>query len=468
MPEPPAPRPLLASLLALALLASCDEPEPTPSDSGRATRDAGDEGTDAGPPDEICHADPGPSPEAPDPGPAAPPPELDCGTPELPEGTPLWRYPYLQSVTGSSARIAWTSTGGGRGVVRFAPSPEGPWTEVEAVAEEFPRDRTQQPEDYVAYDATLEGLSPSSAYCYEVVEDGVVLARNLRFDTAWRGTDRPVRILALGDSGSGSDDQRALRDAFMEQEFDVFLHLGDMAYNSGLFTEFEERFFEVYRDFMHRVPVFPTMGNHEFKTRSGQPYLDVYYLFEQAWREEDQERYYSFDYGNVHFTCLDSNDGTLVPIYLDVNGRMDDDMFDWMIEDITGSDADWKIVFMHHPFYSSSERGVRWSNVDRFRRLLEEAGVDLILVGHDHHYERTVPLVGRCTSPEPNGITEIIAGGGGSSLRTIEYPDSWYSDTTYNADYSFLRLDVHGCGLHGQAFNTAGEVVDDFRLDGCD
>jgi hypothetical protein len=146
---------------------------------------------------------------------------------------------------------------------------------------------------------------------------------------------------------------------------------------------------------------------------------------------------------------------------------MDDDMFDWMIEDIGGSDADWKIVLMHHPFYSSSERGVRWSNVDRFRRVLEEAGADLILIGHDHHYERTVPLVGRCTAPEPSGITEIIAGGSGSSLRTIENRDQWFSATTYNSDYSFLRLDVHGCGLHGQAFNTAGEVVDDFRLYGC-
>ncbi|HJL15948.1 MAG TPA: metallophosphoesterase family protein [Sandaracinaceae bacterium LLY-WYZ-13_1] len=458
--------PVLAAALALSV--SCDGGSDPEVDSGPGTPDAGDEDRDSGPPPEVCQADPGPGPEPPDPGDAAPPPELDCGTPEFPDGTPLWRYPYLQSVTRTSARIAWTSTAGGEGVLRWAPGPDGPWTEVSATAESFPTSRTGQAEDYVAFDATVEGLEANSAYCYEIVEDGTVLARNLRFDTAWEGTDRPVRILALGDSGDSSDAQFAVRDAFMEQDYDVFLHLGDMAYNDGRFDEFEPHFFGAYRDTLHRIPVFPTMGNHEFITNSGQPYLDVYYLFEQAWQERDQERYYSFDYGNIHFTSLDSNEGTLIPIYLDTNGRNDNDMFDWLIDDIGGSDADWKIVFMHHPFYSSSERGVRWSNVDRFRSLLEEAGVDLILVGHDHHYERTVPLRGRCTSPEPDGITEIIAGGGGRSLRTIEDTTRWYSATSFNTDYSFLRLDVHGCRLHGQAFDTASNVVDDFVLNGCD
>lgn len=458
---------ILSSILLCALvLVSCDdEPEP---DAGPET----DAGMDAGVDLTECRApvDDEPPP-IPDPGTPSAPPALDCGVPEVPEATGLWRWPYLERATPTSVGVAWTSRTGGTAVIRYAADPTGPWTEVEATAEMFPVSRTGQAEDYVAYDVSVDGLEPNTAYCYEVVEDGVVLARNLRFDTAWRGTDRPVRILAIGDSGSGSENQMAVRDAFMAREFDVFLHLGDMAYGDGTFDEFEQRFFEPYQGLMHRVPVFPTMGNHEFKTDNGQPYRDVYHLFEQALREQDQELYYSFDYGNIHFTVLDSNDNTLLPIYLDINGRNQDDMFDWMMDDITSSDADWKIVSMHHPFYSSSERFVRSAGIERFRSLLEEAGVDLILVGHDHHYERTMPLRGNCTTPEPSGITEIIAGGAGASLRTIRELDEdeyWFSRTAYNDDYSYLSLEVHGCGLHGQAFNTENVVVDDFMLNGCD
>ncbi|MEZ4337002.1 MAG: metallophosphoesterase family protein [Sandaracinaceae bacterium] len=456
-------------ILTLLLVAGCEE---TPAVSDDAGTDAGtgpaDAGFDAAPSPEECQAEPGPGPAIPDPGTPTPGPVLDCGVPEIVDGTSLWRWPYLESATGTSVRVAWTTRNtGGRGVVRFAPGPAGPWTEIEAATELFEATRTAQGTDYMAYDATLSSLSPGTAYCYEIVEDGEVLARNLRFETAWSGTERPVRMLVIGDSGSGSENQYAVRDAFMTQDFDIFLHMGDMAYGSGRYDEFEANFFDVYQDLMHRVPVFPTIGNHEYVTNVGRPYRDVYHTLENVWRDEDRELYYSFDYGNIHFTALDSNEATLIPIYLDTNDRMTDDMFDWMIDDITSSDAEWKIVFMHHPFYSSSERGIRTNNIVRFRSLLEQAGVDLILVGHDHHYERTHPLLNGCTATEPDGVTEIIAGGSGASIRTIE-TDGWFSATAYNADYSYLMLEVHGCGLHGQAFNTANEVVDDFELNGCD
>lgn len=457
-----------APLVALALVLGCEETPPVPME------DAGpppipDAGFDAAPsPEECMGAAMGTPPEIPDPGTPVPGPVLDCGTPEIVAGTSLWRWPYLESATQTSVRIAWTTRNtGGRGVVRYATSPAGPWTEVEAATELFEATRTAQAEDYVAYDATLGGLIAGSAYCYEIVEDGVVLARNLRFETAWLGAERPVRMLVLGDSGTGSDGQLAVRDALMEGQYDLFLHMGDMAYGDGRYDEFEAYFFDVYRDLMHSVPVFPAIGNHEYITNVGRPYRDVYHLLENAWREEDRELYYSFDYGNIHFTCLDSNEASLIPIYLDTNGRMTDDMFDWMIDDITGSDAEWKIVFMHHPFYSSSERGIRTNNIERFRVLLEQAGVDLILAGHDHHYERTNPLRDGCNAMLPDGLPEIIAGGSGASLRTIA-EDRWFSARAYNDDYTYLELEVHGCGLHGRAINSAREVVDEFDLYGCD
>ena len=211
-------------------------------------------------------------------------PEIDCGEPLFAEDSGLRRYPYLQSVSGTSARVAWTTTNDGAGSVRVAPSIDGPWTEVTAASTLFEMAYTTDSVDYWAYDSTLTDLEPNAAYCYEVVEDGATLASGVGFTTAWDDANRPVRILAFGDSGNFSPEQLGLRDQMLGRSFDVFLHLGDMAYGDGTFPEFEERVFLAYRDLLHRVPTYPAPGNHEYGTPGAQPYLDVYYLWEQALR----------------------------------------------------------------------------------------------------------------------------------------------------------------------------------------
>lgn len=407
------------------------------------------------------------SPE--DPGTPAPGPELDCGTPTFPDGTSLRRYPYLQSITKTTARIAWTATNATDGVVRFSSDADGPWTDVPAIGEEFDVERTDDTEDYVGFDAELDGLDPNAAYCYEVVVDGVTVASGLRLHTSWDGDERPVRILAFGDSGRASPEQLALRDVFMQHEFDVFLHLGDMAYSDGRHDEFEEKVFGVYRDFMHAVPSYPTIGNHEYGTDDAQPYLDVYYLWEQAYRPRDIERYYSFDYGNVHFVSLDSNDETTLPIQLDFDERVDDDMVDWLRDDLAASDAPWKIAFFHHPPFSLYEsRGDEPAVLNHILPALSEGGVDLIMVGHDHHYARSHPVRGDCRVPGGEGaIPFILVGSGGTSLHPIEEDDPWYVAAANDQIHAFLSFTVHGCSGVGTAIGLDGRPIDDFVIDGC-
>ncbi|MFT5434212.1 MAG: hypothetical protein ACI9OJ_004925, partial [Myxococcota bacterium] len=253
--------------------------------------------------------------------------DVACGDPSFSMVGGLRRYPYLQTVTGSEARVVWTATLEGGGAIEWSTGDE--WTRMEATRELFDVERTLGEVDYWSYEARLTGLVAGQTYCYRVVLDEVTIASGLHFTTAWSDPDRPLRILAFGDSGTGSVDQLALRDRMMEHEFDVFLHLGDMAYGSGTFSEFEKHMFEIYRDIMHGVPMWPTMGNHEFKTQAGQPYLDVFSLPEVAVREEETERYYSFDYGNVHLVSVDSNDSQLVLSALyDISGEPS--MFKWL------------------------------------------------------------------------------------------------------------------------------------------
>lgn len=449
----------LAVSIALALVGagcSCDggEPEADAGRDGGPRRDAGprDGGPDAPPPD-------APPPDAPraDTGPII----TECGTPSFP-GADLRRQPYLQSVTSTSARVAWTTRSGGTPRVRFWRGTD-PSTVVTASSEAFARARTGDTEDYVAHDALLTGLVADGHYCYEVLDGDTVLATGLRLHSAWTAPNA-IRILAFGDSGDGSTAQRALRDEMLVHEFDVFLHLGDMAYGAGRFTEFEANVFGIYEGFLHSVPTYPAIGNHEYMTGRAQPYLDVYYLFEQALRPADQERYYSFDYGDVHFIALDSNPEMLATL----SSTSTDDMLDWARADLAATDATWRIAFFHHPPYSSGAHGSDEALWDDVLPLLEDGGIDLVLVGHDHHYERSVPITdgAAAAAGDVEAITYIVAGAGGASLR--DAPGDWFTANVNDSVNNFLLLDIDGCDAHGEAIDQNGSVVDSFDLDGCE
>ena len=392
-------------------------------------------------------------------GDGEPAPVLDCGTPTFSD-TGVRRYPYLQDVQQESVRVVWTSTNAGAGKVRWAEGPEGPWQEVDASSRAWTTDITEDTEDYTEYEATLDELVPSSAYCYEVLVDDQVVASNLRFDTSWPSNGRKVRILAFGDSGNASAEQAALRDEFLKHDFDVFLHLGDMAYGDGRYTEFEERVFTMYRDLLHRTPTWPTIGNHEYGIANGQPYVDVYHLPEMALQEADQERYYSFDVGDVHFVSLDSNTEMLLKVLAPNN------MLDWLRQDLEATDKTWKIVFFHHPPFSSSERTANLQIQLLINPILEEHGVDAVLCGHDHHYERSVPIADAQPTPrDMGGIPYFVVGSGGAGLRTAS--GDWFTASVNDQKHAFLDLEIDGCNAHGKSVALDGEVIDEFDIAGC-
>jgi len=387
-----------------------------------------------------------------------------CGFATFPSAG-LARHPYLQSTTPSSVRIAWTTTdaAGGAPSVRYATSPDGPWTLVDATSELFPTSRTGQRGDYTAHDATLSGLTPDTTYCYEVRAGETVIGSGLALHTAWTGNTRPLTIIALGDSGTGLPGQKRLRDVLLEQEFDVFLHLGDIAYQDGSHRQLEDYFFTIYEDVLHGVPTFPTIGNHEYETELGQPYLDVYYLFEQARRPADRERYYAFDYGDVHIVSLDSNPEMLAT----VDDTSTDDMIDWLTDDLSTSTATWKIAIFHHPMYTSTGRTPSSDLRTKVLPVLEAGGIDLVLAGHVHNYERSVPMRGGAPAPtDLDAITYIVSGAGGAPLEPTMESDIFAASNS--ADYSFLKLTIDGCTAQAASIADDGSTVDSFELNGCE
>ena len=203
-----------------------------------------------------------------------------------------------------------------------------------------------------------------------------------------------MRFIAFGDSGGGGSDQTALRDQMATVPFDFMIHTGDIAYDGGTRAAFEERFFRVYADFLKYFPVFPASGNHEYDTEDAAPFREVFVLPENG-GPEGIERWYSFDWGDVHFVALDSE-------------RTGPVQAAWLDADLTANQLPWTIVYWHKPPFSSGEHGSDGASRAHFVPILEKHKVPLVLNGHDHDYERTTPQ---------NGVTYVVTGGGGIGVR---------------------------------------------------
>jgi acid phosphatase type 7 len=340
-------------------------------------------------------------------------------------GVTLTRGPYLQSVTATSAIIVWRTDRPGSSRVDYG---VGDYTR----SIDLPDPKTE-------HVVTLTDLITGTEVLYRVSTNGVELASGA-FRTA-AGPDRAFSFAVIGDSGIGSTAQVAVADRMVALDPNFMLHTGDVVYPDGQADGYDPFFFQPYQTLARRAPVFPTLGNHDYHTQNGQPYIEAFYLPHN--NSTSTERYYSFGWGNAHFTALDFNTGP------------DAEQLEWLKSDLAAADQTWKIVFYHQAIYSSGPHGHEgW--VEAKRQLLapifEQYDVDLVLNGHDHDYERTQPI---------NGVVYIVSGGGGASLYQVNpQPFSAYAETTYHT--VFVR--INGCTLTLEAVKPDGIVFDTTTL----
>ncbi|HYD48774.1 MAG TPA: metallophosphoesterase family protein, partial [Terriglobales bacterium] len=303
------------------------------------------------------------------------------------------RGPYLQLGTPTSVVVRWRTDAPVESVVRYGTSA--------AVLDRSAVVAGERTEHAVE----LKGLEPATTYYYAIGAGGIVLAGgdgDHAFTTApAAGSSTDARIWVIGDSGTGGANARAVRDAFDrvndDAPPDLWLMLGDNAYEDGTDAEYQAAVFDMYPRQLRRAVLWPTLGNHdavaaESATQSG-PYYDIFTLPAQAEAggvPSGTEAYYSFDYGNVHFVCLDSQESDRSP-----NGAM----LSWLEDDLLANDAHWTIAFWHHPPYSkgSHNSDAEQKLIDMRQNalpILESFGVDLVLAGHSHSYERSYLLDG--------------------------------------------------------------------------
>jgi len=335
------------------------------------------------------------------------------------------RDPYLQKMTTNSVEVLWTTASTDTPMIRVK-DPSG----VE-IGQFAPRidEQSDRPE-FDQYVTSIEGLEPDSIYCYEIQGPNGNWLEATGFRTAPdESSERPIRIVTIGDLGTQTSDQFAVLDAMSNVEYDLVLVAGDLAYEKGTLSDHENNFFAVYSEVLRSVPFFVISGNHDYAA-DGAVFREVFSLPENG-GSDGVERWYSFDWGNTHITALDTE-------------QVNDVQAEWLDQDLAATDKEWKIAFLHRPPYSSGSHGSTSSVQNLFVPAFERYGVNLVLAGHDHDYERT---------QEINGVTYVVTGSAGRGTRPVgsssftEYSEAvaHFSHITMNSvDLSLHAIDATG------------------------
>jgi hypothetical protein len=196
--------------------------------------------------------------------------------------------------------------------------------------------------------------------------------------------------------------------------------LGDNAYPRGTDSEYQAAVFDMYPTVLAQTAVWPTLGNHDAISSSSVsqsgPYYDSFTLptqGEAGGMMSGTEGYYSFDHGPIHFICLDSA-GSSTPSTA---------MLDWLTADLVSTSRNWIVVYFHHPPYSkgshdSDDPGDSGGRLFAMREvvlpILESHGVDLVLSGHSHSYERSTLIDGHYGTSDTLTADMVVDGGDGS------------------------------------------------------
>jgi len=300
------------------------------------------------------------------------------------------REPYLQMMSSDAVTLRWQTEKASVGVVRYG---------EQAQQLELSIKESKAGEEH---EVRLTQLKPATKYFYSVGSEAEeeFKGKEFWFKTAPIKNDVPVRFWVTGDQGYPNPVQNGVRDAMLgwlkqnprsatNSPLDFWVTTGDNAYRSGSNEQFQKGFFEPYRMILRNTPVWPAYGNHDARRWV---FFDIFTFptkAESGGIASGSEHYYSFDYANIHFVMLDTQDS---------DHDVDGDMLNWLKKDLQASKQQWLFVAFHHPPYtkgshnSDSKRDSRGRLItvrENILPVLEQYGADVVLSGHSHMYERS-------------------------------------------------------------------------------
>jgi 3',5'-cyclic AMP phosphodiesterase CpdA len=264
---------------------------------------------------------------------------------------------------------------------------------------------------------------------------------------AWSTTDDHLSFAVIGDNGSGGRQAMAVADrmaeTYREAPFGLVALLGDICY----YGNFEDRYHDVFRR-----PMTPLIdAGVGFELAIGNHDQDLHHS-DEGLAEIEAElrllgtpgRYYTSSHGPADFFYLDSS----VP---GLFGNEATTQLEWLDDSLASSTNQWKIVALHHPPYSSGQHGSTPGFEKLLQPVLARRHVDLVLAGHDHHYERTHPV---------DGITYVVSGGG---CKTTDVDRSSFTAVA-ESTLQFMHVDITGDELTGRCIRPDGSDADTFTL----
>ena len=407
----------------------------------------------------------------------------------------ITRGPYLQLGTDTSMIIRWRTATAVACTIKYGTSLNAQsqtLAELSATTE---------------HELRIGGLQPFTKYFYTIYNGAntiTVAADDYSFVTnPTKGTVQPIHLWITGDMGDSSQTQRDVRDRYWNyvrngRHTDAWLWLGDNVYSSGTDVEYQNRLFDVYPEVLRSIVSRPTPGNHDYGSidvNHNGPYYSNFTMpttGEAGGVPSGKEGYYSYDYGSVHFVSLNSE-----PLQWFLTSTSE--MCNWLKQDLAANQQPWTIVYWHQPAYTKGGH----DSDDLFSRsyfmrtnivpILEQYGVDVVLSGHSHSYERTYMLHGHHGSsgsfdepmkvysksgklndggayvkytngPNANkGIVYVVCGNGGrvENDAPLNHPAMYFSQ---QGRAGFMTIDVNDMQLDAKYYDSEGTVWDEFTI----
>jgi hypothetical protein len=427
-------------------------------------------------------------------------------------GTPsLSRGPYLQMGSETAITLRWRTSSVCEGRVRVGTA-LGSYTVATAT------ESCATTEHVIR----ITGLSPDTKYFYEIGTVGGTVfqatADNFFTTAPPANTTRKVRIAAFGDCGRGNstyqDQTLAYYQHFIDsigvEAADAWILMGDNAYSSGTDNEYTTGFFNIYGpNMLKNHKLYPSPGNHDYGNNAGNkssrsmPYYNIFTtprLGESGGVASNKPNFYSFNVGDIHFLSLDSwgieSDAT------DMGSSSASALKTWLAADLAANTRKWVVAYWHHPPYTKTSHDSDNNSTDpelirirqNFITYLETRGVDLIINGHSHGYERgyltrnytgnwasfipgthnlsssnakyingsTCPYVYNST-PLNHGTVYVVAGSAGASGGTHTGFNTGPMPFSVN-DGGVLYFEVEGNRLDAKMLRRTGAIHDQFTI----
>ncbi|HEX5154681.1 MAG TPA: metallophosphoesterase family protein [Parafilimonas sp.] len=416
----------------------------------------------------------------------------------------ILRGPFLQVATPTSMVVRWRTDVYSRSSVHYGLTPGKLDKEV--------NDSTLISEHIIK----IPGLQPFTKYYYSIGDFNSPHEgndSNYFYTLPETGSEQLIRVAALGDCANNSINQRNVRDQVLKylgsNYLNAWILLGDNAYSNGTDAEFQAKFFNLYQNgLLSKYPLFPVPGNHDYRDLASASVSDQYKIAyfqnfsvpehgEAGGVASNTKSYYSFDIGNVHFLALDSYgpDNKGLHMYDEMSEQVE-----WVKKDLKANKSKWIVAYWHHPPYtmgshnSDTERDLTAIR-EHFIKVLEESGVDLVLCGHSHVYERSRMMKGHYgneaefdsakhnlnsssglyngsknsapylkSKANPNGTVYVVSGSAG---QLGGHKPSWPHEAMYYSDNEnggAVMLEVQGNRLDLKWICGDGQVRDQFTM----